>query len=584
MTTRDLFEALETRRLMSTFTVTTTTDTGMGSLRFAILSANSAPGADTIDFDPSLAGQTIALTGGQMTISDDVTITGAGGPLTISDNSTSRVFFIGSGISVTINAVTITGGAAGPSGGGAIANTGTLTLTNSTITGNSGTNGGGIYNTGTLTVVNSTISGNTSQQNGGGINNLGTLSVMNSTITGNTSAVLGQGGGITNSNNGSATIKSSIVAGNTGGDIAGTLAPGSTNNLVQNGATAGGLTNGVNGNLVGVDPLLGPLAVNGGPTRTHALLTGSPAIDKGSNPNSLTTDQRGAGFARVSGLGADIGAFEVVNATPPADAFIDLYNQNAVGGLVDGDWIADSLNAAVSNVATSDAYWGARNNWFQDSQGNVWSLWQGGDVHLSQTHPGQHVWVLTNLTDAAGLTGTMNFAPGSLSGITTGWNAFNIQGIQDGKLTALWWSPAGSAGTYIDTDGQTKQGGGWGVRGNGWSLSSISDAATAIGGAITTPPAAFLAYSESQGNGRTEFDPRLTRFISNGGMSVVVVDVNHRVYAITFSTSQRAIAGARPDLNNTWVLEPLSEVPSLADYGLSGQVATFEQAYIDAAT
>jgi hypothetical protein len=64
------------------------------------------------------------------------------------------------------------------------------------------------------------------------------------------------------------------------------------------------------GNLFGVDPLLGPLQNNGGSTRTHALLPGSPAINAGSNPLGLATDQRGADFPREAGGRADIGAYE----------------------------------------------------------------------------------------------------------------------------------------------------------------------------------------------------------------------------------------------------------------------------------
>jgi hypothetical protein len=62
--------------------------------------------------------------------------------------------------------------------------------------------------------------------------------------------------------------------------------------------------------IIGIDPLLAPLTNNGGPTRTHALQTGSVAIDAGSNPQALTSDQRGPDFARVTGIAADIGAFE----------------------------------------------------------------------------------------------------------------------------------------------------------------------------------------------------------------------------------------------------------------------------------
>ena len=81
---------------------------------------------------------------------------------------------------------------------------------------------------------------------------------------------------------------------------------------------SGGLKNGVKGNLVGVaNPRLGTLADNGGPTRTIALLPGSPAINAGSNALALertagaVTDQRGDGFARVVGRRVDIGAFEL---------------------------------------------------------------------------------------------------------------------------------------------------------------------------------------------------------------------------------------------------------------------------------
>ncbi|MEL7039866.1 MAG: choice-of-anchor Q domain-containing protein, partial [Cyanobacteria bacterium J06592_8] len=93
-------------------------------------------------------------------------------------------------------------------------------------------------------------------------------------------------------------------------------------NLIGNGDGGFGFSNGSNGDIVGtsanpVDPQLGPLQDNGGPTFTQALLPGSPAIDAGS-ANGLTTDQRGTGFVRVFGSQADIGAFEV--QTPPNTA------------------------------------------------------------------------------------------------------------------------------------------------------------------------------------------------------------------------------------------------------------------------
>src|SRR6185436_12187304 len=121
----------------------------------------------------------------------------------------------------------------------------------------------------------------------------------------------GNGGGIAQTSSGSLTLSNTIVAGNFVGlspgtvadDINGPMVPTSNNNLIGTGGS-GGLTNGVNNNQVGVvDARLGVLANNGGPTQTHALLSGSVALDAGDNtvtgvPLSLTTDQRGTGFPR----------------------------------------------------------------------------------------------------------------------------------------------------------------------------------------------------------------------------------------------------------------------------------------------
>ena len=144
--------------------------------------------------------------------------------------------------------------------------------------------------------------------------NKGQLTVTNSTIAYNYVASAGGGGGL-DVIAGTAILDNTIVALNTTGtgstasasDIAGTVDAASAYNLIGTGGS-GGLTNGTNGNRVGVaNPGLGQLADNGGPTQTIALLPGSPAIDKGSNalavdPNTgqpLTTDQRGPGFVRI---------------------------------------------------------------------------------------------------------------------------------------------------------------------------------------------------------------------------------------------------------------------------------------------
>ena len=147
--------------------VTNNDDSGPGSLRQAIADAN--PG-DEITFAGTVTG-TITLTSSQLVINKNLTITGPGADvLTISGNNASRVFNISSGADVTISGLTIANGYSGGNGGG-IYNEGTLTLNNSTVSGNYASYGGGIYNEGTLIINNSTVSGGNYASYGGGICN-----------------------------------------------------------------------------------------------------------------------------------------------------------------------------------------------------------------------------------------------------------------------------------------------------------------------------------------------------------------------------------------------------------------------------
>ena len=179
--------------------------------------------------------------------------------------------------------------------GGGIYNTGSLKLMNCTVSGNTSSLGGGIANLGALTIANSTIAGNsvTPSDNypgqGGGIFNSGALSVTNTTISCNSAAT---GGGIFTKSGGTpANLSNTIVAGNTAtdltADVNGPVAGGY--NLIGDGT---GMTSNGYGdsghNQVGtssnpIDPKLGPLADNGGPTQTMALLSNSPAINAGDN-------------------------------------------------------------------------------------------------------------------------------------------------------------------------------------------------------------------------------------------------------------------------------------------------------------
>src|SRR5207249_4033334 len=118
-------------------------------------------------------------------------------------------------------------------------------------------------------------------------------------------------------------VVSTILANNTAGgavDVATSTAVMPTfginafNSLIQTICSTCSIVVSGPGNFVGADPVLGALGFNGGTTRTHALLPGSPAINTGSNPLGLATDQRGPGFPRVSGGVADMGAYESPDA------------------------------------------------------------------------------------------------------------------------------------------------------------------------------------------------------------------------------------------------------------------------------
>jgi hypothetical protein len=211
---------------------------------------------------------------------------------------------------LTVDSCTFSNNSAANGEGGGLYNyylfgsAGTAQVTNSTFTGNSVSgnsatsgNGGAIRNYGQLTITDSTLSANLATL-GGGIHNTGTVTSTNCTFSGNS------GGGISNA--GSLTLVNTIVANSAGGDVLNSSSLIGNNNLIPSGTGLGGLTG-----TITADPLLGPLQNNGGPTLTMALLPGSPAIQAGNNsgvPAGVTTDQRG--FARIVNGTVDIGAFE----------------------------------------------------------------------------------------------------------------------------------------------------------------------------------------------------------------------------------------------------------------------------------
>jgi len=336
-----------------TFTVTSTIDAvdasigdgvcatanGACTLRAAIQEANASTTADTITLPAGVyrlvlggIGEELAATG-DLDITAPVSINGSTSGTTIVDgDGADRVFDIQPGATATIARLTVRNGSArstdiaSPGIGGGIRNRGTLTLDGVTLTGNTAYGvvvgnvnfpglGGGLYNEGTALLTNVTVSGNRqpngSYAGGVGIFQAGGLTLVNTTIASNA----GQGIGFWPSAR--LALKNTILANNTLGNCQAAVTS-QGNNLDDDGSC--GLSG--PGDLSKVDPKLGPLADNGGPTPTHALLAGSPAIDAGSSINCPATDQRGIQRPRDGdGNGTyvcDIGAFEAEGVFQPA--------------------------------------------------------------------------------------------------------------------------------------------------------------------------------------------------------------------------------------------------------------------------
>jgi len=340
-----------------------------------------------------------------ITINKSLTLNGSRtGNTIVSGNNVHRVFDITEG-EVTLDRLTIANGNAGNLNGGGLNfnSPGTLNITNSTIRNNSANEGGGIYsgNTGTITITNSTLSSNFASGDGGGIyatdnsrvnvrnstisNNstngdggavyiyfAASANLSNVTVTNNTADVdnngFGDGGGLVAAGNiYGFSLNNSIVAGNfdtprNAGkgdifpDVFGSFSD-QGNNLI--GTTYGNCINIPNGALCGsfyqassifgtnanpINPKLGPLADNGGPTQTHALLAGSPAINAG---NSTGTDQRGLTRAGIGDIGgyergnpANIvvtgGASQSTTVNTAYSTPLQVKVTDAVGGTLDG--------------------------------------------------------------------------------------------------------------------------------------------------------------------------------------------------------------------------------------------------------
>ena len=261
---------------------------------------------------------------------------GRAGALFASPGNGGGLHVTGSG-NISVIDSNVDGNVAANEGGGLWNNGGIMTVTGSTLSGNSSPQGGAIYNNsnvGDVTLVNSTISGNSASDAGGGIYSDGGNVTLTSVTIANNNA--GTGGGLLIVG-GTATIGSSIIAANTAGtgaDISGTVTS-NNNNVIGN---TSGATIGSSGNRdrLNVNARLQPLANNGGRTRTHALRSGSPALGNG-DQNGVAVDQRGE--VRPQGAGPDSGAFESVVGSSPVAASM------AIAGDVSGDGKITALDA-----------------------------------------------------------------------------------------------------------------------------------------------------------------------------------------------------------------------------------------------
>jgi hypothetical protein len=325
--------------------------------------------------------------------------------------------FVASGASTVITSTTLDGGTVSAGAGG---NGGHAPGYFATFGGNGGAGGnggsalgGGVFVVGSATIINSTVSGGIGTPANGGnggngavawtqaglggdggnggdagfarggalyIEASGTLDIDNSTVAGGqvSGAAPGSGGtpgsggagtgtaGSTGAtaipvagnayNLGTVTSDSSIFADGTATatpDFFGNVTAGAS--LFET-APSGTVTAGTGANITGVDPGLSALANNGGPTETHAISAGSAAQNVGSNPLTLTTDQRGTGFNRVSGGTADIGAFEIQTggggqtANPTVTNPATAVTVNATTFNVQGTAVANSLVRVYSDL------------------------------------------------------------------------------------------------------------------------------------------------------------------------------------------------------------------------------------------
>lgn len=382
-------EPLEQRVVLSSFSVLNLADSGSGSLRTAIASANDHPGADIITFAPTARNGTIGLTSGQLSITDNLSIDGpVAGRLAVSGNDASRVFQISSGTVVNINNLTVTHGrAVGPGGG--ILNAGSLTVfhvvvSNNMAVGLPGANlgsvvdafGGGIFNNGTLVVSQTTLIHNQAIGGNGGSDSIGS--------SGLGGAIMSNG---TPSAPASATVSYSTFEGNqaiggaagigasragVGGAINSSTGTFTVSHSVfNNNQAVGGLENGIPGGFgAGIGGAISNVARFGSAflSVSNSTLTNNRAVGGAADAGPIGQNGRGGAIANY--IFGGVAAPVTVTAIANIDTSTLLGNQaiggagptggNGLGGGLENEYGA-VLSVSNSLIAFNRAVGGAGN-------------------------------------------------------------------------------------------------------------------------------------------------------------------------------------------------------------------------------
>jgi len=275
--------------------------------------------------DSSILGNKARYAGGIANNQGSLTVTGSllesNGAISDNANVGGGIYSLGGTLNIsdsTLRSNMVASTIDDASGGGIWAYGGSPILTGVTFESNTANRGGAMYSlgmdggVGSPALTNVTFFDNWARggEGGGMYNKDDAPTLTNVTFSQNNAEF---GGGIFNVNSLPVLMNTVVADSLGGGDCHGAVDGSSANNLIEDDVFSCGLVNGANGNIVGQDPNLGPLASNGGPTQTVALLPGSPAFDAGDNASCASEDQRG--IPRPQGPRCDIGAFEVPQTT-----------------------------------------------------------------------------------------------------------------------------------------------------------------------------------------------------------------------------------------------------------------------------